>query len=477
VQFISSSPNVSFNTGEEEIILSCTNYESKQNVLLESPEGPIYINEEPYYKIEAKIKVKLPSMGYTVVSFNNSVKTLSHYQPKDSSSISNNFCTITINNNQLSLTANGKVFNNFLSFEDCGNDGDTYDFSPLRGDKAIKFNLKLDKCYSTKHYEQMVLDGNFTLPKTLDDRLNNKDSGTLKLKLKLTLSNDSPLIQANLLVDNQIESHRLRLLFNAGAKLSTSYASLPFAFIKKQAQQNKIEELPQGYVEMPIDIEVFEGSVAVPIDDCTLNFIGGSGLKEYQLIDSHLAITLMSTTGQLGKANLVYRPGRASGDTTKKGHIMMPTPSAQLLGEQNFNFAFFINSGNFDAELLSRQEASYNAQDISYQMQTLNKFINRLDNKIHPSQQVVPSPRQFSLIEADSSLLLSSFSPSLYHNNSFLLRFKNPTASPQTIKLPMSNYFAKIEKVNFAEERCPNQNMIIDAYNAITLKCTLKDIN
>lgn len=58
------------------------------------------------------------------------------------------------------------------------------------------------------------------------------------------------------------------------------------------------------------------------------NTIFTRGIKEYQQLDQHIALTLLATTGELGKPDLAYRPGRASGDTTKKGHVLIPTEDA-----------------------------------------------------------------------------------------------------------------------------------------------------
>ncbi|MEB3362688.1 hypothetical protein SDC49_00305 [Lactobacillus sp. R2/2] len=91
----------------------------------------------------------------------------------------------------------------------------------------------------------------------------------------------------------------------------------------------------------------------------------------------------MATTGQLGKPNLLWRPGRASGDTTSVGHVMMPTPMAQELGVNEFNFGLYVPSGSqLREENLSQVISRWYSPAVSYQMQKHNLFINRLDNKL-----------------------------------------------------------------------------------------------
>lgn len=56
--------------------------------------------------------------------------------------------------------------------------------------------------------------------------------------------------------------------------------------------------------------------------------IFGLGQEEYQFENGKLKVTLRATTDGLGKPNLSWRIGRASGDTTAQDHIMMETKSA-----------------------------------------------------------------------------------------------------------------------------------------------------
>lgn len=92
---------------------------------------------------------------------------------------------------------------------------------------------------------------------------------------------------------------------------------------------------------MPIDIEPLEQSVTLTNETASCT-VFTRGVKEYQQLDQDLALTLLATTGQLGKPDLAYRPGRASGDTTKKGHVLIETEGAQLLGKHQFRLAIYL---------------------------------------------------------------------------------------------------------------------------------------
>ncbi|MDR0484937.1 MAG: alpha-mannosidase [Alphaproteobacteria bacterium] len=474
VSFMSSSKNITFPTDKNAILLDYIEYVGKENLLLETPEGNKYISEDAYVKCTCLINVNIPSMGYTVVSFEKASEELARTKESQDNFIENNFYNISIKGSNLSLkTKDDVVLNNFLSFEDMGNDGDTYDFSPLRQDKPIILNLSLKEVKKSPMFEEMILSGDFKLPKTLQDRIFLQRVGSLSMVLSLKLFKDSSLIECNLKVNNEILSHRLRLRVNSGEVLKQSIASTPFGYIKREVQKEKISVLPQGYVEMPIDIEPFDANVSCETSEFTVN-VFGKGVKEYQVVDNHLNITMFATTGELGKPNLLYRPGRASGDTTKKGHIMIATPKAELLGKLEFEFGISINAGKFDGFTVAKLDSMYKDTHISYQLQTLNKFINRLDNKVQPRENIVAIPREFSLFEVSEDLLLSSFSPSMYDEDSFLLRFKNMSEKTIPVKFKNMNNFESITKVNYIEEPYENQNLEINMFDTITLKCKLK---
>ncbi|MDR2007704.1 MAG: alpha-mannosidase [Alphaproteobacteria bacterium] len=473
VSFMAPNTNISFPFDKNALLLDVVEYAGKENILLETPEGKTYINEDPYVRCTASLNVEIPSMGYAVFSFESSPNPLPAPVVVAENFIKNNFYTLKIEGENLTLQAGNTILNDFLSFEDMGNDGDTYDFSPLRQDKPIIMNLSLQSVKKFGNYEKMVLSGNFKLPETLSDRISPKNTEDFAMELHLRLWQDSEIIECRMVVANTVLSHRLRLRVNMGEEIKETIASLPFGYIRRTPQKEKIAVLPAGFVEMPIDIEPFDASVSVESKDLTLNFFG-AGIKEYQAIDRHLNITLFATTSQLGKPDLLYRPGRASGDTTKKGHVMIPTPNAELIGDMEFAFGISANVGKFNGAVVAELDAKYREAHIAYQLQTLNKFINRLDNKVQPRENVIPAEREFSLFEADNSLLLSSFSPSMYDANAFLLRFKNMGEKEIFAKFKNTDLFEEIEKVNYAEEVCKNQNMAIAPFDTITLKCKLR---
>jgi alpha-mannosidase len=466
VEFVSMDKEVILKDVENFAILNIEEFEKRKNILVESPEGNYYIDEALYYKITALVKVKLPSMGYKVFQIEKSKANM--LVNDNRLEIKNEFYNITIKNNKLYLKlSNDEVIEDFIIFEDCGNDGDTYDFSPLRNDKPIYFRVTEGKRHISNGIEKLTLKGKKSLPENLEDRISMENLNKLNITLEIVLLEGSPIINCRITVDNNINSHRLRVGIRSEINSHESIASVPFGYIKRPTLD--IKDWQSNYLEKPIDIEVFEETVSVTDNKNTLS-IYSKGIKEYQVVDDIMYLTLLSTTSQLGKPDLLYRPGRASGDTTKQGHIMMPTPLAEQKGIKKFSFGISIKEENFNERVVAKRYETFTTQNISYQMQTLNKFINRLDNKIQPLEKIKNDlEREYSLLSIDNNVVFSSISPSLKDIDAVLLRVKNPSCESIFIDKKDFSKFKKWKVVNNIEEEKENK-LIVKPYNMLTIK-------
>lgn len=471
IEFMSSSKNVKLLGYDEIFILEAQYFEARENVRVISSESDKYITEPPYYKLSMIVKMELPSMGYKVIEFQEKEEYVPlELQECNDSNISNEYYEINFKGNDLEVTTEfGKKINNFIVFEDCGNDGDTYDFSPLKGDKPILLTLALESVKKTKYMEVMTLKETFELPYKLEDRLSLGNKGTIDIKLTLSLIKGVNRIDLKCTVDNQVYSHRLRAKINVDILAKETIASLPFGYIRRDVLNQEPVDWQKKYVEIPIDIETYESSVSVECDDYNITAFS-KGMKEYQFIKDSIYLTLFSTTSQLGKGNLIYRPGRASGDTNNKGHVMIETPMAELIGINEFEFALCINKGSFNEYNTAKCWQDYTVENISYQVQSLNKFIHPLDNKIQLREKISDSPKEFSLLNVNENVFYSSIAPSLYDNNAFLLRLKNPTKEDILLKDFDFNKFKDVEKVNYIEEISKDKDYIIKAYDTLTIK-------
>ncbi|MBC1500128.1 alpha-mannosidase [Listeria weihenstephanensis] len=467
IQVVTKNKQICFPEHPNATIIKEQYIESRENVLEETPAGNRFIEEPGYYVLQIRLKTQLPGLGYRVVCFEESDVELEGMVHTNEAEIKNEFYSIVFKNGDLTLeTPNGDKQTNFIQLENTANAGDTYDYSPLAGD--MKRNLTFTKgiIEKSREVEQLILTGVTILPFDLEDRLTDGKQGELTVKMTLELGKGSELLRCEVEVDNQIQSHRLRLKVNTGVEATANMASLPFGYIERTP--GVPANWQETYSEMPIDIEPLEQSVTLSNEakSCT---IFTRGIKEYQQLDSHLALTLLATTGQLGKPDLAYRPGRASGDTTKKGHVLIPTEGAQLIGKHTFSLAIYLGEESFDEHETALRSREFNQTTISYQRQPLNHFLHRLDNKIQKTERKLGLPRTLELINVPKAYLVSACYPSYYQADKYIIRFENPTNAPQ--KLDVSCIATEnIEVVNAVEEVTSESEFTVPSYDAITLR-------
>lgn len=432
IEFISKEENIRFLNHGKSILIDKEYVPGRNNIKLWNSDGDTYINEDGYYKIKAKIYCKLPAMGYEVISFEESDTGLDNLRKMTGKNyIENSKYRFEFNDGSIDMICESNVYKDFIRLKDMGNGGDTYDFSPISEDKEIILSWENFEVYEYDDYKIMVVRGSEKLPKNLENRLSNNEMEEVSYELKITLI-EGENAEFNLVFDNIIYSHRLRLSVNTNSDAGNSYSQIQNGFYE---YDNKIidEDWKNVYEEKPVNIYNMDKSVSCTNEEQTLT-IFTNGLKEYEKNENRIDITLLSTTNQLGKPNLLWRPGRASGDTTNAGHIMMPTPLAEEIGLIEYKFGILVNDGPIDEELISKESALRLSQDISYQKQELNKFINRLDNKIWYDFEYLELPREYSLFENKDNVLVTSIYPAFTNDGGFVIRYSNPTNKDKNLR-------------------------------------------
>lgn len=466
VHIMTHSKDIHFKNTMRQEIVGEKFYPERENIMCLTATGYDYINEPSYYELDVKLDVEIPALGYTVIEFEESAIALNEPTSESGAKISNEHYELSFVNNQVVLKGHDVEIQNFVTLVDAGNDGDTYDYSPLGNEKEIELPFTTSSIEKGLYGETLIISGKANLPYNLETRQGNaSDYADVNYKVLLTLS-ETNQIEGRVEFDNQILSHRLRLRLNVLNDDETSYAQIQNGFVKN-APKTYDENWEEYRVEKPVNIEIFDKSVSVLNDEVALNLYA-DGLREYERVDKHLFITLQATTGELGKPNLAWRPGRASGDTTSEGHIMMPTPLAQEIGLQVYHFAFEVDPNGFDEMKIAKTANRRHTPSISYQRQSLNKFVYRLDNKIWPHQkQALNVERKYEGLTIPSELLVSALYPSYTDDNCYILRLANP--SSKEVKLP-KELSDKAEIVNAIETVLESQEGIVKPYDYLTLK-------
>lgn len=335
-------------------------------------------DEAKYYYIH-KISFinELPALSYQIVSVEEQDESATQEKPvaSEETMIENAAYKITFSNGQFSILAKeqGITYKNCLHVEESGDEGDTYDYSPAYFDSIhhLFFETAEVAIQSGKFLSTMSVTGSWFVPKDLAARKAQKVDTEIEYTLTLSLKNDSKRVDMKLSVNNQALDHRMRLVVKTPVKSQVSYADTLFGIVERNNHDPHIHDWRElGWKEEPTEIYPMI-HYANTHDLETSWTVMSKGIKEYQVIDSDMYITLFRGVGFLGRPELLRRPGDASGNQFR----YIPTPDSQLLGSLEMELSLIIATDYNPAEI-QREYQMYSVDIPYYQVQTLNRFTN-----------------------------------------------------------------------------------------------------
>lgn len=401
-----------------------TDYVLSQTIMLD-PSRKFYV---PDQVLEVTMAIKandVPALGYVQYSINTQKD--SHKETADKKVLENKYYTIEVEENG-SLTivdkANNVTYKNQGILVENGDDGDSFNYSPPRKDMEVFSNESkcTVKISGSDIYDQAEIHFDMVVPADLDERAEGKVSVTMLVDMTVALRKDSKVIDFNVKVDNKGLSHRLCVLFDSQIVSAFNYADQQFGLIKRpnyyekemklymESMNNKtekkagIQELANWandqstWQEPPISIEPTQSYVSLT-DGKTGIAVIPQGVREYEVLDdSKIRLTLFRTYGFMGKENLIYRPGRASGER------IIETPAAQLLKEMEFNFGFTSYAGDINDSDIDTLAKQYNT---NLEVYTYAEFLN---GRLIFSQREIEgqNAKIHSLFETEGNLVVSA---------------------------------------------------------------------
>lgn len=401
-----------------------TDYVLSQTIMLD-PSRKFYV---PDQVLEVTMAIKandVPALGY--VQYSIDTQKDSHKETADKKVLENKYYTIEVEENG-SLTivdkANNVTYKNQGISVENGDDGDSFNYSPPRKDMEVFSNESkcTVKISGSDIYDQAEIHFDMVVPADLDERAEGKVSVTMLVDMTVALRKDSKVIDFNVKVDNKGLSHRLCVLFDSQIVSAFNYADQQFGLIKRpnyyekemklymESMNNKtekkagIQELANWandqstWQEPPISIEPTQSYVSLT-DGKTGIAVIPQGVREYEVLDdSKIRLTLFRTYGFMGKENLIYRPGRASGER------IIETPAAQLLKEMEFNFGFTSYAGDINDSDIDTLAKQYNT---NLEVYTYAEFLN---GRLIFSQREIEgqNAKIHSLFETEGNLVVSA---------------------------------------------------------------------
>lgn len=338
--------------------------------------------------------------------------------------------------------ATGTRLERALAVECEGNDGDEYDFSPLRdGTRLLSCDVVSCEPEVTEraHSVQVSIAYTLDLPETLDGWRGRGTPSTRALGVRLDLAFDrtSPVIGVRVALDNQASDFRARLLVPTGIASSVTWSDNQFGRIERPVVDPALAVWEQeGWSERPDPIYPFLSYVALSDEDRTMAVLTG-GPREYEAVgEKHdtLAITLLACVGTLGKPDLLRRPGRPSG-------ISVDTPDAQCHGHLEMDLALVGAAAPVAEVPLASIAARWLTPVDAYQ-----RFAYA---PIHLNPPAHAVPARFSLFSQADAALTPSAIKLAENRDAVLARFYNELDEAREVAFEGARVAAR---VNLAEE-------------------------
>lgn len=228
-------------------------------------------------------------------------------------SIENKHIKFEIKNGKVIVTDKNKneVYKDFIVLSDRKDDGDSYNFGAIKGDKPIFGNLK-----NVKLKENNVQRAILTLIYDL-------------LKIDVILYNQSEYLEFDINWENKKKNHLLQIGFNLKEKITATISEDLFGTVER-----KFDPDFDIYKHIPASrgIEIKPNTAPMQRFVSTQNFgLITKGNCEYEVNKNTLYLTLLRATG------IISNPKNSTRGTPAGPPL--ETPKLQCLGENKANFA------------------------------------------------------------------------------------------------------------------------------------------
>lgn len=406
-------------------LIDQTEYILNQGNIL-NPSKKIYLPEK-VYKARVAIEIdEINSLGYEQYTINLSGNTLDELVATQNNIIENKYYRINVEaDGSLSIfdKQSKHEYKNQAILEENGDGGDSFNYSPPEKDLIIKSTDFIPKISirESEVIDILEIEYSMRVPKNLEERSKKIVSTDFPVKVIVKLKKDSPIIDVSIECDNRnIDSHRLCILFDTDISSKFSIADQQFGLIKRpvyfEKEMNLWENNKNDWNEVPIAIETCQNFVSLS-DNYRSVAVLPRGVREYEIVGdnySSIRLTIFRTYGYMGKENLLYRPGRASGES------IIETPDAQCHKEMIFDFSVVYLNGDIDSNKISNLAKSVNSPINVYQY---SEFLNsRLIFTLDEVEQILP--KKYSICNVSGDLTLSIIKKA-ENREGYIFRFYN----------------------------------------------------
>ncbi|MEH7442637.1 glycosyl hydrolase-related protein [Bacillus sp. JJ1122] len=461
--------------------LTSQEYISGGKIIVVTAEGEKEVEQPGYYRNVVLIHAdKIPAMGYKALLIEEGRQGGAEMTASSDAYIENDLYLVRLEDGKLELSnkKSGKALADFMKFENMADAGDSYDFSPLDGDvKRILDEAVLISVEKADQAEIMTVMHEAHVLGNLDERQSGTETMLLQILTKLELRKGEKTLRIVHEIDNRICDHRVRVLLDTPVESpESSYGDQAFSVLERPTVNAYLSDWKEkGFAEAPVPYYPLENFAAVADGEGTFAVIT-KGIKEYEVIKKSgtFALTLFRSVGLLGRDNLAWRPGRASGINNK----VVLTPDAQMLQKMEFHYGIVFVDEPFEAGKLFAEVDQYRGRYASYQLQAYNTFEERLERFELP-QPVEKALASYSLFEIDNERVFVSACKKAYEDGNLLVRLYNPSGDKESFAVT-SSYFTRAVETDLYEkegEELDMESIVIPPKGYITLKLMKGGIN
>ncbi|WP_338969999.1 glycosyl hydrolase-related protein [Spiroplasma endosymbiont of Labia minor] len=390
-------------------------------------------------------QLDMPSFGYKIISLKQLLGINEIVVNKISIAETKNF-KLELKDNKI----NSIFVEDFFDFEATIDDGDTYDYSPLK-------NLNRNIAVLKKVMVQNIINNNISILSLKYFYLFNSgikyyDSKEQILNVKFIIKDNYIDVKINL--QNEMRNIRWRSIVKTNIlKTKYSFADQCSSIQKRLIHDSKVKEaIENDWIDVPIEIESNESLVYLANEKNAFALFT-KGNNEYQIIgsnDEKIALTLFRRVSLIGKRNLLYRRGRASGID----NYPHKTPDSNLNKHLEFNFG--IASLN-DTNKLNFMSKKFNLRSVYYQKQNINPFHFQGDTFVLSQRFIKTQLKNNSFLEINNAdLLVQTALKESWDKNYFIIRYYNPTN--KIIEIKSKNI---VHECNLTEEISDKKNLSI----------------
>lgn len=345
-------------------------------------------------------------------------------------------------NGTLTLTekSSGKVYTGLHRFQDGGDVGDLYNWTPPATDQVITEPVEaatIELVSADALQATLRVTIHLKLPESCSEDRQTRSSELVDYLIvtDITLLAGSQRVELHTTVTNTARDHRLRVLFPTSIATETANADGTFMVNRRVAHLEVPANGWHDWIEDPVDTHPQKRFVSVSDEQQGLALLN-RGLPEYEVLPAEqgqgvtIALTLLRCVGWLSRGDISNRRGPAG--------PILPTPDAQMEGIWSFDYALYPYTGSWNTNT-ARVHQQANAFNTDVQTVSTGLHIGRLE----------PS---WSFVKLEPPELVLSAIKRSEDGNGLILRWYNPLDIEVTADITTALDFVQADGVSLDEE-------------------------